>query len=67
MLMRIVPDSLAEILAPRAKAIAGGNSYDIKETLKAHKYRLDAACKIWHKTVTGGIKGPNATSEMEFL
>ncbi len=66
-LLRVVPDSLAEILTPLAKIVAGGNSYDVKEALKACRYRWDAAGRIWHKTVLGGTVGPGARSEMEFL
>ena len=66
-LLRVVPGSLAEILAPSVKVVAGGNSYDVKEILKARRYRWDAANKIWHKTVPGGAGGPDAKREMEFL
>ena len=49
----VVPGSLAEILAPPARVVAGGNSYDVREALKVHRYRWDAAGRIWHKTVLG--------------
>ena len=68
MLMHVVPSSLAEILAPPVKIVAGGNSYDVKEVLKTRGYKWDAVGRIWHKTVMGGgIKGPSVSNEMEFL
>ena len=39
-LLRVVPGSLAEILAPSVKVVAGGNSYDVKEILKAAQVQV---------------------------
>ena len=66
-LMHIVPGSLAEILAPPTKIVAGGNAFNIKEDLKARRYRWDGTNRIWHKTVMGGADGLGTKREMEFL
>ena len=66
-LMHIVPGCLAEILAPPMKIVAGGNSFDIKEALKARRYRWNGTDKTWSKVVPGGANGPDAKMEMEFL
>ena len=66
-LLHRVPGSLAEILTPPARVVAGGNSFDVKEELKERWYRWNNVNKIWHKVVLGGVDGPDAKYEMEFL
>lgn len=66
-LMHIVPGCLAEILTPSIKIVAGGNSFGVKEALKAHRYRWNGTDKTWSKVVPGGANGPDAKMEMEFL
>ena len=66
-LLRVVPESLAEILTPPARVTAGGNSFDVKESLKARRYRWNNINRIWYKVVLGGVTGQKAKQEMEFL
>ena len=66
-LLRVVPESLAEILTPPAKVVAGGNSFDVKESLKARRYRWNNINRIWYKVVLGGVAGQKVKHEMEFL
>ena len=67
MLLYVVPDSLAEILTSRVKVIAGGNSYDVKDALKTHRYAWNAPDRIWYKIVPNDIGGVNVDNEMDFL
>ena len=66
-LLCVVPESLAEILTPPARVTAGGNSFDVKESLKARRYRWNNINKIWYKVVLGGVTGQKVKHEMEFL
>ena len=66
-LLRVVPESLAEILTPPAKVVAGGNSFDVKESLKARRYRWNNINRVWYKVVLGGVAGQKVKHEMEFL
>ena len=66
-LLYFAPDSLVEVLTPRAKVMAGGNSFDVKEVLKTHRYRWDGVNRMWYKMVPGGAAGQAAMDEMQFL
>lgn len=61
-MLYLVPESLKEILKPRIKITAGGNSFDVKEILKERGYTFDWNKKVWHITRLSGVN-----EEMAFL
>ena len=60
-LLHVTPNGLHHLLAPSVKIVAGGNSYDIKDTLKKRGYGWDGNQKQWWLVCSAG------TDELAYL